>query len=249
MYKVLIATYLAFFSSLLVAQEKAFRVGETAIVFALNGLKLRENPTAKSDSLTILPYGAKAKVVDITYETFVIEHRLGRWVKVNYKDKTGYLFTGYLTNLPLPKIDWKKHNCIDEVSFSQWITQIQKKDTVVHESERLLMGYDEDGKDASRPWWFFYNDGTMIYHHFGYESETYVVETFELVLNDVLNYLEYYRWALEKNCQNHNYYQPFDIKVIENTWDKSVKEIYCEKLGNFTAKRVGGRLACSFNVY
>lgn len=249
MKKILLTFYLFFTFTIVLAKENVFRVGETATVFSVNGLKLRAKPDIKSDSVALLRYGEKVKITEITYQTSVIDHRLGRWLEVSYTGKTGYLFTGYLTKLPLPKINWKKHNCIDEISFSQWITQIQKNDTVIHESERLLKGYDDDGKDASRPWWFFYNDGTMIYHNFGYESEDYIVETFELTLNDVLNYLSYYRWALHKSCKDNRYYRPFDIKVIENKWDKSVKEIHCEKLGGFVAKRVGGRIACSFNVY
>jgi uncharacterized protein YgiM (DUF1202 family) len=69
------------------------------------GMSIREKPDAKAKVLEKIPYSEKLtvnfysdSVIDITTEGIT-----GKWVKVMYKGKTGYVVSSYLFPSPPPK--------------------------------------------------------------------------------------------------------------------------------------------------
>ena len=79
-----------------------FKVGETLTVFATSGLKLRATPASESFVLDIVDYGSEVKVLelDTSNAAFSIEWATGNWVKVEFEGTEGYLFNGFMSNLP-----------------------------------------------------------------------------------------------------------------------------------------------------
>jgi len=73
-------------------------------VYAKSGLKLRNEPNLKSETIAVAAYGEAVKRIR-EIDTFHsrIEDRRGKWLKVNYQGQIGYMFSGFLSKLPRPK--------------------------------------------------------------------------------------------------------------------------------------------------
>jgi hypothetical protein len=63
-------------------------------------------------------------VFDFAYKD-TINNRAGNWVKINYKGNIGFVFDGYLSKLPVPKLNIKINNYedIDEVIHSNIVAR------------------------------------------------------------------------------------------------------------------------------
>ena len=71
-------------------------------VTAKSGLVLRELPNANSRKIAGIPFGEKV-IVGIDYDfqkKEIIEDELGYWVRAKYHGHEGFLFNGFLSNLP-----------------------------------------------------------------------------------------------------------------------------------------------------
>lgn len=89
-----------------------YSVQDSLNVFALSGLNMRSFHTAQSEKLINIPYG-EVVVVENTFDFIhhdTIDKRAGNWVKVRYEEKTGFVFDGYLSDLPLPDREKKEWN-------------------------------------------------------------------------------------------------------------------------------------------
>ncbi len=77
---------------------------DTMNVIALSGLKLRTAPYMESQVIDIIPFGQPVYVLEHgeTDKDFVIEWTRGHWVEIEFEGRTGYVFSGFLTHLPLP---------------------------------------------------------------------------------------------------------------------------------------------------
>jgi hypothetical protein len=80
-------------------------------VVAPSGLKLRATPGMDSEVLYIIP--SKSVVQIIENELFPrvedeISYISGSWVYVNYEGEEGYVFDGFLSDLPLPIHEFEK---------------------------------------------------------------------------------------------------------------------------------------------
>ncbi|MFT6333672.1 MAG: hypothetical protein ACI86M_001008 [Saprospiraceae bacterium] len=88
-----------------------FSEGAQLFVMANSGLTLRAQPNSQSESLGVVGFGFSVLVltqpdsIDI-YEK--IEWVEGNWVYVEHEGVTGYMFDGYLSDLPLPTYDFEK---------------------------------------------------------------------------------------------------------------------------------------------
>ncbi len=70
---------------------------ETKFVFAIDGLRLRESPDIKSKSLATIPYSSEIEIIRKTGIGLKLENNLsGDFVETKWKNKTGFLFDGYL---------------------------------------------------------------------------------------------------------------------------------------------------------
>ena len=80
--------------------------GNAFIVQALNGLKLRLEPTFRSQVITILDYGEVVTYLGDTPESSPISvgYSIGKWVHVDVNGLEGYLFDGFISRLPIPEV-------------------------------------------------------------------------------------------------------------------------------------------------
>ncbi len=67
-----------------------------------SSLNMRFKPSIKAKMMVKIPYGAKVKIIQKTRKAYKSEGIKGHWVKVSYGKRTGYIFDGYLTKLPVP---------------------------------------------------------------------------------------------------------------------------------------------------
>ena len=228
------------------SQELEYSIGDTLSIFTKSGLNLRKLPNKESEIITKINFGNKLQIAELTINNETIEGRNGNWIKVKYEDKEGYLFSGYLTKLQVNKIDISKFVCYEHYGFLSWIESIIKEEELINSRERRF-GYNNiDYKSGETITWEFYSKGTVVTTNFGYENYLYTVETFEITLNDCLNYLDYYLYITNSKCLNDkNYWKPkLDIKKNQNG---VIYRVLCEEMG-FLQISGNGRLLISMNV-
>ena len=96
------------------AQNANYKQGDTLKIFALSGLKLRNEGNINSKVLSFMKFGEKVIILDTSRfnqkNVQIIEGFSGRWIKIKYDTIEGYAFDGYLSSLPIPKINLKKIN-------------------------------------------------------------------------------------------------------------------------------------------
>lgn len=95
------------------SQNINYTIGDTLNIFALSGLKMREEGNANGKVLSSMKFGEKVVVLD-TFSTGnkgkqTIEGFAGRWIKVRYEAIEGYVFDGFLSALPVPKMNYKQN--------------------------------------------------------------------------------------------------------------------------------------------
>jgi hypothetical protein len=73
-------------------------------VMAPSGLILREGPNRNTAKLDAIPFGEEVLSCGVTNFAETIEGKSGNWIKVTWADKTGYLFSGFLTAINDRKI-------------------------------------------------------------------------------------------------------------------------------------------------
>ncbi len=80
--------------------------GTTLIVHAINGLKLRLEPSFKAQTITVLDYGEALTLLGDTPEgePFNIGYATGKWVHVDVNGIDGYVFDGFTSTLPIPEV-------------------------------------------------------------------------------------------------------------------------------------------------
>ena len=228
------------------SQELVCKVGDTLSVFAKSGLNLRDQPLINSNVIARIPFGERVKVVELTYDSEIIENRKGLWLKVDCQEETGFLFSGYLTKLEAIKIGKNEANYVEFNEFISWLESSLKQDSIIDKQEANFSGY---GKDGYRVDWNFYSNGTMVYHYYKYEDGYYVFESFDISLIDCLNYLEYCLSALEsKYSREETYYKPI-IRIERSEYDKSIKKIECRGYWNLVIEKVGVRTVCTMGLH
>ncbi len=108
---------LLFMACGIAAAQWSYSEGKTGVkgaslnVLSVSGINLRQEPTTTSKVLVLVPYGAKLTIEEVTDRSQDVDNFRGRFVKVTYKGKTGYLFAGFLSSLPAP--DLKKPTNLD----------------------------------------------------------------------------------------------------------------------------------------
>lgn len=79
----------------------------TMQVYAPSGLKLRIHPSTEGEVLKVIPYGDKVAVLDEMPQKERIEWMSGHWMKVEHEGSEGFIFGGFISELPLPKNDFE----------------------------------------------------------------------------------------------------------------------------------------------
>lgn len=222
------------------SQFDFYKKGDTLTVLAKNGLILRESHSVNSKNLMQLKFGDKVSIIDTLYYGDYIDERQGSWIHVRAKDKTGFMFSGYLTNLKIPKHFQTKQNCLRYDQFEEILTL--NTGNLIGEGERKFNSFWEKSKGNSN--WKVYDDGTIIQHLFGYEFEDLIVHSYNFNMFDILNLLDNYLQNLPTNCKGLHKYE---VKVKKNN-GHDIESIECFDL-RFSAKIIGGQVVIQSNIY
>jgi hypothetical protein len=72
--------------------------GEPKIMFVdtAAGLKMRKDPDQKAEVLVVIPNGKSVQIIEEKSEEMTIGSRTGKWCKVEFEGKTGWVFGGFL---------------------------------------------------------------------------------------------------------------------------------------------------------
>ena len=143
----------AFMASFLKANTEPL---ESKYVYAFSGLKLRSLPGVEGDVIKVIPFGAKVQILEMTNLEETIEWMQGSWVKVSHEGTSGYLFEGFISELPLPENSFEmSQNDLDltypilgwaEYNFDQ----VLKADTIEQVNLFKVKQYFENGTTISR---------------------------------------------------------------------------------------------------
>jgi len=101
-FKLLILFFLT--SEFAIAQKSfsdSYKPGDKLYVYTRDGLSLREQADAKGKLIEVAAYGEEVSVQSDSQPqvTFTSSNIPGAWVKVRHRDKTGYMFNGFLSRL------------------------------------------------------------------------------------------------------------------------------------------------------
>jgi hypothetical protein len=73
-------------------------------VSAPSGLSLRKSPDKNAAKIDAIPFGEEVLACSITDVGETIEEKYGKWIKVSWADKIGYVFGGFLTEIQERKV-------------------------------------------------------------------------------------------------------------------------------------------------
>ena len=65
-------------------------------VISKGGLRMRETPDQKGEVMVVIPEGDKVELLETTGDEMTISGATGKWSKVKWKEKSGWVFGGFL---------------------------------------------------------------------------------------------------------------------------------------------------------
>ncbi len=185
-----ILLYLLFIIRLSAETPPFFTEGASVYVVAQSGLTLRELPDIKSRALEIINFGDVVTVLeqpDSITVTGKINWVEGRWIKVDYDGVQGYVFDGYLSDLPLPEYDFEIcHMDLDLIyPLESWADRHLVIDTTLiyesKEKERRVTQYLTSDKKVLT----FYENNTFTADL--YISDIRIMDAYHLLYNMIDN--------------------------------------------------------------
>jgi len=106
-----IALMVIFYIQMWAANGPGFIEGTQLYVMANSGLTLRIGPSMNSESLGVVEFGSSVSVLnqpDSIQNTQKLNWVEGKWIYVEYDGVIGYMFDGYLSDLPMPIYEFEK---------------------------------------------------------------------------------------------------------------------------------------------
>jgi len=100
-----------FYVQMWASNGPGFIEGTQLYVVANSGLTLRVAPDINSESLGVVEFGSSVEVLnqpDSLNHFQRVNWVEGKWIYVDYDGVTGYMFDGYLSDLPLPIYEFEK---------------------------------------------------------------------------------------------------------------------------------------------
>ena len=91
-YRILFIIFIIFISFYIFPKDNKKRW-----VTAEPGLRMRKSPSIKSNRICTIPFEEEVILLEEIGKKITISERTGRWSKVKWKDKTGWVFGGFLT--------------------------------------------------------------------------------------------------------------------------------------------------------
>lgn len=113
------------------AMREAITFAETEVyyVVAKNGLRMRENAGLASEKLKVVDYGGKVEIEENnTSDPIVLSGLKAPMVKVFRGVDEGYMFKGYLSSIPVPKIG---------IALEDYANSLKDKNINAHYSYKL----------------------------------------------------------------------------------------------------------------
>lgn len=100
-------------------------------VSSVAGLNLRENSDMKSKIITTVSFGKEVTVLSESGDELFLEGRYGRWCNISFDNKTGWVFSGFLSvfNPVLAQ----------EVVYKYYKDKYSKSDNVIHGGPRSAL--------------------------------------------------------------------------------------------------------------
>jgi len=208
-----------------------FEIGDSLTATASSGLNLRSEKNDASEIISVIPFGDRVEVLSNDFKAYgFLENRRGRWIKVNYGNQIGYVFSAFLSNLKIPELHEKNTNC----SRIGWIQEIARAnaDSSVYKGHNEYKGYSDNGKDWTASYWEVFSDETIIYERGAYESSDVLIESTEITLTDILDLLEHYIATIEKRCPERFEGDRSNHLIIDTTLDEQgrLKSVRCDRL-------------------
>lgn len=106
-----VALLVIFYVQMWASNGPGFIEGTQLYVVANSGLTLRVAPNVDAESLGVVEFGASVEVLTQPDSVKYFEKMNwveGRWLFVEYDGVTGYMFDGYLSDLPLPMYEFER---------------------------------------------------------------------------------------------------------------------------------------------
>jgi len=93
---------------------------------AISGLKMRSKPDFNSVLLQKIPYGEKIEVSEITAVRGQVLGIQGDWVKTKYKNQNGYVFNGFISRYPVPRLNDIKNGIAEYANFQGFNAEVSE---------------------------------------------------------------------------------------------------------------------------
>ena len=195
-----------------------------------SGIKLRNEPNNSAEYLNIIQYGDSIRFLENSGYTEVIENRLGNWIKVEFENKMGFIFSGYVTKSKPLKYSTDKYDCHDLEYLREWIHNRLELDSIVNSGNRIEYYELDEERGKFHVKWNQYKNGAIITEVMGYEYHNHIYETYSLNSNDLLNMIDYYVYNNNMNCKDDKYYTLPNL-TLEYRNNGSLKSIESKELG------------------
>lgn len=153
-----------------------YGVGEEMYVIADGGLNLREEPSINGAIITLLSRGSKVKIEEIlkNEEMELPNGYKGKWVKILYENKQGFVFDAYLSRLsPIDFLDIDENGCWKNDILNSMAINIGKLDSI----EYNRYG---DGEGTYRMMIFQLKNGAKYIEHYYWEHLENEIQLFGL---------------------------------------------------------------------
>jgi hypothetical protein len=118
-------------------------------IFTEKGLNMREKPDEKSKKIDTIGFGEKVKFISEEKDEVFLMGEYGKWTQVSWKDKTGWVFGGYLRNhdpLLLKKVAAEHYNAIWKKYIEDWFKSYGKGKTLTKDIKKR---YNQTEKDIT----------------------------------------------------------------------------------------------------
>lgn len=226
-----------------------FNVGDTLTVVSSSGIILRDSASTNSDKVLSIPFGSKVIVLGHSSKLIEFQNRRGIWINTKFKDKAGFVFSGFLTNLKIPKLDLTKNEC-DNLYWFEEIARFNA-DSIVYKGIKEFKESDSiDEKTGYRSEWEIYKDETYITRYTGYEFEMGIIESREFNMNDAVNIVEYYLDKLKTKCDleidMRGEYKNLKLKYSKDDFFNVVK-VECPEI-HFSAEKVAHKIIIIYPI-
>ncbi len=163
--------------------KRNFYIGDTIYIAAYLGLNIRAEPNTKSEVFSTAKFRDKLILENLTNHIEEIEKRPGRWIKVKYNGVEGFVFSGFISKFPFPKID--EVDCNRIVGFDK-LLDIENIDNPIDKETIKFHGDFREDKEMYRIEYNQYENGNSINYYTGYEFTEIMVLLHESILFGII---------------------------------------------------------------